>query len=163
MNKFTIKDLIVEVTIAAIYVCLVLAFYFMSFDAIQFRIAEALLVLVFLNKKHTIGIVTGTFLANWMGSIGIVDALFGSLATLIVCLLLMPFKRRPHIGLAIIPALINGVVVSFELALLYDLWDQFLINMGWVALGEAVVMIVIGIPLLMTIKKMKLDELLHLN
>ena len=163
MNKFTIKDLIVEVTIAAIYVVLVLAFYFMSFEAIQFRIAEILLVLVFFNKKHTIGLVTGTFIANWIGVFGIVDALFGASATLIVCLLLIIFQKYPKLSLAVIPALVNGIIVSLEICLLGESWTLFLPNLAWIALGEAVVMIILGIPFKSLIEKMKLDELLHLN
>lgn len=60
MNRnFDLKDIVIQMTISAIYVVLVFVFYFMSFEAIQFRIAEILLVLVFFNKKHTIGIVFG--------------------------------------------------------------------------------------------------------
>src|SRR5690554_5700808 len=98
-KPFTLKDFGIEVTIAALYVVLVVAFYFMSFQAIQLRIAEILLVLVLFNKKHTIGIVFGTFIANWIGEFKIVDAFFGSFASLIVCLLLILLKKFWHIML----------------------------------------------------------------
>lgn len=162
-NKFTIKDLITEVTIAAIYVVLVLAFYFMSFEAIQFRIAEIMLVLVFFNKKHTIGIVTGTFIANWIGIFGIVDALFGASATLLVCIFLVIFKKHWIPALIIFPALFNGIIVSIEISLLAEVWDIFLANVLWISLGELVVMVILGIPFKLLIEKMKLNETLHLN
>src|SRR5690606_8943919 len=153
MKNFTVKDLVTQVTISAIYVTLVLAFYFMSFEAIQFRIAEILLVLVFFNKKHTIGLVFGTFIANWIGIFGIIDAIFGSIATLITCLLLIQFKKYWIPAIIIIPSLINGIIISLEIAVLYDLWNEYFINFFWIALGELTVLTVLGIPLKLFLDK----------
>ena len=64
MNKMYLKDLIFQALIGAIYVVLVLVLIPISFGQVQFRIAEALLVLVFFNKKNMIGLLLGTFVAN---------------------------------------------------------------------------------------------------
>lgn len=158
-KDFSIRDLIIQVTIAAIYVVLVLAFYFMSFEVIQFRIAEILLVLVFFNKKHTIGLVLGTFIANWIGIFGIIDAIYGSIATLITCLLLIQFKKNWIPALILIPAIINGVIISLEIAVLYDLWHEFLVNFLWISLGELTVLTLLGIPFKLFLDK---SEVLHI-
>ncbi len=154
MSKFlSLKDIVLEVTIAAIYVVLVLAFYFMSFEVIQFRIAEILLVLVFFNKKHTIGLVFGTFLANWIGAFGIIDAFYGSFATLITCILLIMFKKHWYIALIIVPGLINGLVISFEISYLYQIFDQYWLNFLWIFIGEFAVVTLIGIPFKLSLEK----------
>lgn len=153
MNKITLKDITTEVLIAAIYVIFVFLFYFLSFEAIQFRIAEIMLILVFYNKKHLLGLITGTFIANWLGVFGIVDALFGTAATLIVLILLILFKKRWIISLILIPPLINGLIISLEIAIIYDLWHEYLINFSLIFLGEFLVLLLIGIPLKLFIDK----------
>lgn len=153
MNKITLKDITTEVLIAAIYVIFVFLFYFLSFEAIQFRIAEIMLILVFYNKKHLLGLITGTFIANWLGIFGIVDALFGTAATLIVLILLILFKKRWIISLILIPPLINGLIISLEIAIIYDLWNEYLINFSLIFLGEFLVLLLIGIPLKIFIDK----------
>ena len=50
--NFTIKDLIKQALIAAIYLVLVIIFWEFSFKEIQFRIAEILLILIFLIKNR---------------------------------------------------------------------------------------------------------------
>ncbi len=159
-KDFSIRDLAIQVTIAAIYVVVVLAFYFMSFEVIQFRIAEILLVLVFFNKKHTIGLVVGTFIANWIGIFGIIDAIYGSIATLITCLLLIQFKKYWIPAIIIIPAVINGLIISLEIAVLYDLWHEFFVNFLWIGLGELTVLVVLGIPFKLLLDK---SEVLHIH
>lgn len=154
MKNFTVKDLVTQVTISAIYVTLVLAFYFMSFEAIQFRIAEILLVLVFFNKKHTIGLVFGTFIANYIGAFGIVDAFYGAAATLIVCILLFSFKKYWIVSLLIFPALMNGLIISLEISIIYQIFNEYWINFLWIFLGEFIVLAVLGIPFKLTIDRL---------
>ncbi|MFA5692570.1 MAG: QueT transporter family protein [Acholeplasmataceae bacterium] len=144
--KITLKELTTEVIIAAIYVILVFTFYFLSFEAIQFRIAEILLILVFYHKRHLLGLLIGTFIANYLGVFGIIDALFGTLATLITLGLLIVLKRQWLIALLIIPPLINGLVISFEISLIYSIWNEYFINFILVFLGEFLVMLLFAVP-----------------
>lgn len=153
-----LRDIVIQMTIATIYVVLVFVFYFMSFEAIQFRVAEILLVLVFFNKKHTIGLVFGTFLANYFGAFGLIDALYGSLATLIVALLLYASKKYWLIALLMFPALINGLIISFQISFHFDTFQVFWINFLWIAFGEFVVVMLLGIPLKLAIDQNKLIQ-----
>ncbi|WP_025724772.1 QueT transporter family protein [Acholeplasma granularum] len=152
-NSLTLRDLVIQVTIAAIYVVLVFVFYFMSFEAIQFRVAEILLVLVFFNKKHTIGIVFGTFLANYFGAFGLIDALYGSLATLITCILLYTFRKQWLLALLLIPGIINGFVISFEISYHFDTFNVYWFNFLTILLGELVVVALFGIPFKLSLDK----------
>jgi len=130
--------------IAAMYVVLVFVFQILSFETIQFRIAEVLLVLIFFDKKSFIGLTIGTFLANYlMSPYGIVDALFGTLAT-VLALILMMLISKPKVMSLLFPALTNAVVIGVMISIMNQI--PFLPIAFWVFLGEAVVMLVLGLP-----------------
>ena len=71
--------------VAAIYVVLCLALQPLSYGAVQVRVAEALCLLPVFGAEYIVGVVLGCFLANLLGST-IVDVIFGTLATLLACL-----------------------------------------------------------------------------
>lgn len=136
--------------IATLYVIFVYVFAFMSFEAIQFRIAEALLILFLFNKKTMPGLLIGTFIANYLLSpIGLLDAFVGTSATFIA-LLLMQLTKSIWVKL-LIPGIINGIIIGFMLTFLYAL--PLIEIMFWVFLGETVVMFVIGYPTYITLKR----------
>ncbi|BCR35932.1 QueT transporter family protein [Mariniplasma anaerobium] len=153
MKNFELKDFIKQSTIASIYVVLVFIFQFLSFETIQFRIAEFLLILVFFDKKSIVGLLIGTFLANYlMSPYGLVDALFGTLASFLALVLMMIFSKYKLISL-IFPALSNALVIGLMISLMNDI--PFLPIASWVFLGEAVVMYVVGYPLYIYFNKNK--------
>ena len=144
MKTFVLKDFLMQSMIAAMYVVLVFVFQILSFETIQFRIAEVLLVLIFFDKKSFIGLTIGTFLANYlMSPYGIVDALFGTLAT-VLALILMMLISKPKVMSLLFPALTNAVVIGVMISILNQI--PFLPISFWVFLGEAVVMLVLGLP-----------------
>lgn len=148
-----LKKVIWEAMIATMYVTLVYAFQFMSFGEIQFRIAEALLVLVFFNPRHAIGLTIGTFTANLLlSTLGIIDPIVGTLATLIALALMYVFRKKPLFAL-IFPVISNALIVAWMLN--YTLQAPYLITMLWVAFGEATVVYLIGYPLYRTLNKNK--------
>ena len=83
--------------VAAIYVVLCLALQPLSYGAVQVRVAEALCLLPVFGTEYILGVVLGCFLANLLGST-IVDVIFGTLATLLACLVTYPgaVQRRDH-------------------------------------------------------------------
>ncbi|MGA0351154.1 MAG: QueT transporter family protein [Acholeplasmataceae bacterium] len=136
--------------IATLYVILVYVFAFMSFEAIQFRLAEALLIVFLFNKRTISGLLIGTFIANYLLSpIGLVDAFVGTSATLIA-LLLMQLVQSFWMKL-LMPGIVNGIIIGLMLTLLYAL--PFVEMMFWVFLGETVVMLIVGYPFYLTLKK----------
>jgi uncharacterized membrane protein len=139
-----LKTLVQNALIAALYVILVLVLYFMSFDAIQFRVAEVLLVLLLFNKKYIYGIVLGTMIANFIGPFGSIDALIGGLASLLSCLALIYVKNK-YISL-LFPSIINGFIVGFEIYYIFDLKEiPFMLNVLYVFIGEFVVSYILGL------------------
>ena len=148
-NK-VIKEVCYNAIICALYVVLVFVFSFMSYEAVQVRIAEVLIFLVLINKKLTPGIVLGCFIANLIGPFGIIDAIVGSIATLACCLFLSIFKKS-WTGLFILP--ICNILVGLEISYIYGYTIiPSLITIGWVMVGELITAI-IGIFLIYSVKK----------
>ena len=153
MNQMSVRSIVFQTMIASMYVVLVYIFQFMSFGPLQFRIAEVLLVIVFFDKKSIIGLTLGTFIANWlMSPFGLIDALFGSLATLVALSLMIVFSKKLIISLSM-PALANGLIIGAMIA--YVEVIPFLPIFFWVFLGEWIVLFLLGLPLFHTLKNNK--------
>lgn len=120
------------------YVVLTLITFPISFLGIQFRIAEFLVLLCFFRKDYAFGLTLGCLIANCFSTIGPIDCLFGTLATLISCIL-VGFCRVLLVSI-FIPVIVNGFVVGFELFQFME--ADFWVSVLWVAIGELAVMIV---------------------
>ena len=156
MRKFSVRDLTFAAVVAAMYVGLTLGLTYTlpilsQYQGVQLRVAEALTVLPFLFPAATPGLVVGCFLANFLGSPMAVDWIFGTMATLIACLLT---QRMPNRWLAPLPPVIcNAVIVGAEIAFFYPMegmgfWAAYAINAFTVGLGELIVCYVLGSLLL---------------
>jgi uncharacterized membrane protein len=129
--------------IAALYALLVLAFSPLSFGPVQFRVAEALTLLPWLFPEAIPGLFVGCLVSNLFGGLGIVDMVFGSLATLVAAWLT---RRMPNVFWAAVPpVLINAVVVGTYLSFLLNV--PMAATILYVGLGEAGVCFLLGIPL----------------
>lgn len=101
--------------LAAVYVVLCLVLGYTSFGPVQFRVAEALVMLPVFGPEYILSSALGCFLANLLGSTPL-DAVFGTIATLVAAAgtwLLRDLRIR---GLAIPaslpPVLANAVIVG---------------------------------------------------
>jgi len=149
MKNSVVKSIARNGLIAAIYFLLTFLTTPFSFMGIQIRIAEAMILLCFFKRDYAIGLTLGCALSNLFSPMGVLDVLFGSLATLASCILVSLFR---HLFLAtLIPVIINGFVVGAELFLLLE--EPFWINVGFVALGEFVAVSVLGYALFMIFGK----------
>lgn len=146
----SIKNLVINSMIAVIYIILVFVFNFLSFELIQFRVAEFLLILFIFNKKTSYGLLLGTFFANYfLSPFGLIDALFGTLATAFALVLIYLIKINFLKFLA--PSIANGLIIGLMLNYLLEL--PFLETFFWIFLGELVVMYLIGYPIYIILKK----------
>ncbi|KUK80382.1 MAG: Uncharacterized protein XD96_1551 [Petrotoga mobilis] len=135
--------------IAALYVVLCIIFQPISFGPIQVRIAEAFVILPFLDPAFIPGIYVGALLANIIGGLGAWDIWFGSLLTLIAGVITW---KMPNEYLAPLPPiLINAFGVSAYVAPLYGV--PYFFSVLWVGVGEAVATYIIGLPILKVFKK----------
>ena len=90
----TIKSITYNAIVCALYVIMVFALGFMSYNSLQIRLAEILILLVLINKKYTIGVSLGCFIANLIGPFGLIDAVIGGTATLLSCIFVYKFKKE---------------------------------------------------------------------
>ncbi len=148
-NKY-IESIARNAIIAALYVVITVLCMPISYNALQFRISEILILLVFFRKDYSIGIILGTALSNLFSSLGFFDVLFGTIATALACVCIMFMKQLAIASL--FPIIFNAFIVGFELWWLME--ESFWISVGWVALGEVVV-IVAGYILFMIFGKRK--------
>lgn len=150
MKGFKIKNIADNGLVAALYVAISLITYPLSFGMIQFRVAEILVLLCFFRKDFAIGLFIGCLVTN-IASFSPLDILFGSLATLLSCLVIM-FSRHLIIA-AIAPIIFNAFIIGIELHFL--LGEPLWLAIGFVALGEAAVM-VLGYIVFQLLKKNKM-------
>jgi uncharacterized membrane protein len=137
--------------IAAIYVILNIIFAPISYGPIQVRVAEALVVLPFIDPSAIIGLFIGCILANVIGPLGIVDVIGGSLCTLIAAYLTYKIKNPKLAPLP--PVLINAFGVSIYLHILFDL--PYWITVLYIGIGEVIACYILGYPLLILLIKNK--------
>lgn len=128
--------------IAAVYVVLTVINP-LSFPAVQFRISEILILICFYNPVYCVPMILGCLIANLFSPFGMVDVVFGTLAT---ALAVIPMCKMKNIWLAsLLPVITNAVIVGIEITVLTEtpLW----VNIASVGLGELVVVTVVGAPL----------------
>ena len=118
--------------------------------AIQMRLSEALCVLSFFTPAAIPGLSLGCLLFNLTYSATLpLDFLVGTLATYLACqgmylLRKMTVRSLPLPGL-LLPALFNAILVGWELSVYIG--GGFLLNALYVAIGEAVVLLIPGTAL----------------
>jgi uncharacterized membrane protein len=128
--------------------------------AIQFRASEALCILAFFTPAAIPGLTVGCFLFNlsYAGALPL-DILVGSLATLLSTGAMwltrkVTVKKLPLLGL-LMPALFNAILVGWELSVYIG--GGFGINALYVAIGEAAVLLTLGIALFCAMRARRLD------
>ena len=162
MKNLSVRRLVRCAVIAAVYVvvCLVLAPF--SYGAVQVRVAEALCLLPVFGAEYIAGVVLGCFLANLLGST-IVDVIFGTLATLLACLVTYRLRNIRFKGLALAaslpPVLFNAVIIGIEIAVMFPdpsssapIWLACITNGISVGIGELISCTVLGVLLVKIIE-----------
>ena len=166
---FTTKTMIKVSLIAAIYTILSLVLAPFSFGNIQVRVAEALTLLPLIYAPAIVGLTIGCFITNLVGVVmganllGMMDVVIGTSATLIAALITYKFKDVQIKNFAVIsilsPIVINALIIGAELAyVLLPSLSGFAIFALDVAFGQAVSILIIGLPLLAWFKKTRLFD-----
>ena len=142
-----IKNIVRISIVASMYIVFTIINPF-SYNAIQFRISEILMILCFFRKDYSIGLILGCFISNLFSEIMLYDIIFGTFATVLACLCMM-YSKNIYVSI-IYPILFNSVIVGFELWLAFN--SPFLINALYVFIGETVVML-IGVVIFNKLRK----------
>ena len=153
----------------------------LAWGPVQFRVSEALCVLAVLTPAAVPGLTLGCVIANLVasamngtGALGMLDVVFGSLATLLGALWCRKFRARPKLALlgpvianalivpAYLPLLLQGLgfytvpFTSISLDSAYPL--MYLFGVAAIGFGEAAVMYVLGLPLLKALRSFKIAD-----
>lgn len=157
--------------IAGLYAALTLAIAPIAFSAVQFRVSEALTVLPAFTATAIPGLSLGCALANLAGfflgmnPLGLIDAVVGTLATLIATLLSrqagkMKGKWMRRLLVPLPPVLVNAVIVGLELTFVFGPASVpgFAAYAVSVLIGEAVICYGLGIPLMLILERKDLYQ-----
>ena len=164
-NKSKYTRLVQGAMIAALYTVTTLVLAPLSFGPIQFRASEALTVMPLFTASAVPGLTVGCILSNAVGAAtganiaGWLDVLLGSVATLLaaVCTRMLrhiEFKGIPLPAL-LPPVIFNALIVGGELSLFIPDGDPFWFCALTVGVGELGVLLILGIPLVLAMKKTK--------
>lgn len=149
LKQAGLRSMMLAAMIAGLYALMCIAFAPISYGAVQIRIAEALTLLPFLFPEAIPGLFVGCLIANFAGGFGLIDVIFGSLATLIAA---MATRKMPNKYLAAVPPIVvNSLIVGGYLSVLLDL--AFIPTALYVGLGEAVACFCLGVPLIHLLQK----------
>jgi uncharacterized membrane protein len=143
---------------------------------VQLRISEAVCVLAVLSSAAVPGLTVGCVIANLLGiailgtgPLGLLDVVFGSLATLLGALWAWKWRDRTTLALAgpvlanalIVPAYLPIILASagfytipftdIDLVASYPL--MYLFGVVAIALGESIVVYGLGLPLLAALRR----------
>lgn len=135
-----VRTIVTNGVIAGLYVALTVAFQPLSYGDIQIRFSEALVLLCFFNRRYTIGLTLGCFIANFFSPFWVIDIWLGTLATLISCIAISFCK---HLFIATLPPVIaNAFLVALMLRMEYQL--PYFMTALTVGIGEAIAVCVFG-------------------
>ncbi|MDF9867843.1 putative membrane protein [Bacilli bacterium PM5-3] len=144
------RQLVILGLCVTIYVVLSLAVQPLSFGMVQFRLGEMLMVLPFINKKYSISLIIGCLIVNLYSPLGIVDILFGTTSTALMCLFISRVKNNWTIP--IIAGVLTGTMIGAELYFVLEIPMSLTIIMLSVGAGE-VVTVSLGVIIFDIIKK----------
>ena len=162
------RQWLVIAMIGALYTALSLALAPYSFGPIQVRVAEAMTLLPLLSPLAIGGLTLGCALTNLIGAasglniLGYYDVLWGTLATLSAALITYRFRKVTIKGLPVSsilsPIVLNALIIGAELTIAFgpQSWISFGLYALSVGAGQALSVLVLGIPLLKAVESTKL-------
>lgn len=170
-SKSKTNAIVVSAAIAAVYAALTMALAPISYGPIQMRVSETLCILPFFFPGAVWGLFIGCLIANLMSVLGVLDIVFGSLATLLAAICTAAIGRRarrdlpeggiPSWGACIaacaMPVIFNAIIIGAVLA--YTLSPEAAVVKGFavfgleVGVGEAIVMFLVGLPVMRILLK----------
>lgn len=151
MKKITTKFIVQGAIIAALYCALTIFLAPISYGYMQVRVSEALTVLAFFTSAAVPGLFIGCLLANILGGLGILDIIFGSLATLLAAYLTNKIKSKWLAPLP--PVIINAFIIGLLVA--YYLNIPSWVGVVSVGAGQAIACYALGLPLILILEKRK--------
>jgi uncharacterized membrane protein len=153
----------------------------LGWGIVQLRLSEAITVVGFFTPAAIPGLTLGSVVANLgnlaaVGPVALLDVVFGSLGTLLGAMWMWRFHDRTALGLAG-PVIFNALIVPAYLPIMLEglglyriplmgvdlsghWWAMYGFGVVSVAVGQAIVMYGLGLPLLVALRKLGVDRIL---
>ncbi len=174
--KFRAVVIAVNAMVAALYFAMTVAGAPISYGMVQFRISEVLVLLAFVDPFYAPGLIIGCFMANLFGPGGIIDAIFGTLASTFAIVMIIITRKYyllkfqlskrdlPNTGYKVLGekralavfltvaslwTSVSAIIIAFELIFFVGIGETFWPATFFIALGEFVVVTLISVPLFM--------------
>ena len=160
-RNLTIKMIAANALIAALYAVITVICGPLSYvgGSLQLRFSEILNLLVFFNPIYSIGLTIGCLIANLVSLYGIFDIVFGTLGTLISCLLIVLISKtiKNLLLSSLVPCIINALIVPLIVYLYTPTMEMnaliYLTFFGWTFLGEFICIMCVGYPIILVSSK----------
>jgi uncharacterized membrane protein len=131
----------------------------LSYGEIQFRFSEILILLCFFRKDYAYSIIIGCFISNLFSPLVLFDMFFGTFQTVVATFLI---TRSKNMFFSSLYPVITMPIIAYELTLAYKL--PFLLTCLTTMAGEFVVVVLIGYPLFLVLRKQpRVLELIDAN
>lgn len=157
MGEIRTNYIVKTAIIAATYAVLTMLLAPISYGPIQFRVSEIMVLLVFIDKRYFTGIALGTFLAGLFSPYGMLDAVVGTIATVVALGGIIFVRRALGDNLkslmiaSLSPTIANGIIIGWLIS--YSVGIPFLMPALQVALGEFVVVSIVGVIVIRWIQR----------
>ena len=167
MKSMSVRKLPLCAVVAAVYAALTMVLP--GFTPLQCRISEVLCILPFFFPVTSWGLFIGCLIANLLSPYGWMDVVFGSLATLLCCLTIAAIGTKNKESMlrccvaCLMPAAFNAIIVGAVITFTSAQEEGariavFATNAATLAASEALVMFVLGFPLMRFLPKNKSFE-----
>ena len=149
MGEIKTNYIVKTAIIAATYAVLTMILAPISYGPIQFRVSEIMVLLVFIDKRYFTGIALGTFLAGLFSPYGMLDAVVGTVATIVALGGIIAVRKalgddlKSLIIASLSPTIANGIIIGWLIS--YSVGIPFLVPALQVAFGEFVVVSIVGV------------------
>lgn len=158
------KQNIIKVCIvSALYIVMCFILAPISFGPFQLRLGEILCLISVENPIYIISILIGCFISNLLLSpLGVIDAVVGTLASLIGCILgyllrNYKYKNFPILS-AIIISFVNAIIISIEIKYVLGNNELFIYSFLEILVSEIIILIIIGYPIYNRLNKIAKGE-----
>jgi uncharacterized membrane protein len=144
--------------VAALYALLTIILP--AYGPLQFRLSEIMTLMAYYNPFYILPLTLGCAIANIYSPFGIVDVIFGSLASFLA---LTAMSKTKNMYIASIWPGFFSFIIGLEIMFFSTEPVNFFLITGQIMLSELVVVTVIGLPIMKKLMKYEHFEKLIMN
>lgn len=140
--KTSTRKLVMVAMTAGVYAAATIFMAPISYGALQLRLSEIMTLLAFIDPIFVPGLVLGCVISNLFSPFGMIDVVVGSTATFLAVYMIS--KSKNLFVASLWPTIFNGLIIGAEI--FYLTGTPLLLNVLYIALGEFLVVTLIGYP-----------------